>query len=158
MTNDLVIVRVRDCPDGTHNGEGDWVALAPRLSLEGGLAAEQVVREAASIADEAERGEAIQRRWIMAFVRYGAKDWNLHENGEDIPFSPEALMQDYAIAREVADKAADLYSEVVLRPFLERQRKRSPTGPTGATTSKARRQTRKPSGPSSPVTTADSAP
>ena len=28
---ELVKVKVRECPDGTHNGEGDWVALAPTL-------------------------------------------------------------------------------------------------------------------------------
>jgi hypothetical protein len=155
---ELVKVKVRECLDGTHNGEGDWVALAPKLSLEGGLAAEQDLREVASIKDDGERGDAIQRRWVVTFVRYGAKDWNLHENGDDLPFSTDALLEDYGLARPVADKAADLYSDAVLRPFLNRLQERSPTGRTGATTSKARRRTRKPSEPSSPATSADSAP
>ena len=155
---ELVRVKVRDCPDGTHNGEGDWVALAPKLSLEGGLAAEQDLREVAGIKDDGARGDAIQRRWVVTFVRYGAKEWNFHEDGEDIPFSTDALLEDYSLARPVADKAADLYSDAVLRPFLNRLQERSPTGRTGATTSKARRRTPKPSGPSSPATSADSAP
>lgn len=156
---ELVRVKVRECLDGRHNGEGDWVALAPTLSLEGGLAAEQDLREVASIKDDTERGDAIQRRWVVTFVRYGAKDWNLHEeNGDEVPFSTESLLDDYSLARPVADKAADLYSDAVLRPFLNRLATRSPTGRTGATTSKARRQTRKQSGPSSPATTADLAP
>ena len=95
---ELERVRVRDCEcppvDGErpHNGEGDWVALAPRLSLEGGLAAEQDLREVASIKNDGERGDAIQRRWVVTFVRYGAKEWNLlDENGDDLPFTTDAL-------------------------------------------------------------------
>lgn len=154
---ELVKVKVRECPDGTHNGEGDWVALAPKLSLEGGLAAEQDLREVAGIKDDGARGDAIQRRWVVTFVRYGAKDWNFHEDGEDIPFSTDALLEDYALARPVADKAADLYSDAVLRPFLNRLQERSPTGRTAGTTSNRRRRTPSPSASSSPETSADSA-
>ena len=95
------------------------------------------------------------RRWVVTFVKYGARDWNLHKDGEDIPFSSDALLQDYALARPVADKAADLYSEEVLRPFQNRLQERSPTGRTAATTSKAPRRTRSQSKPSSQGTMAD---
>lgn len=154
-------VKVRECacPGHPHNGEGDWIALAPTLSLEGGLAAEFAMRDVSSIADPVERSDELQRRWVLIFVRHGAKAWNfLDENGEEVPFDIEAILDDYSIARPVAEKGADLYSDAVLRPFLERQRKRSPTGPTEATTSKARRRTRLQCVPSSPGTTAASVP
>ena len=156
---ELERVKVRECPTGLHNGEGDWVALAPRLSLDGGLAAEQDLREVAGIPDEGARGDAIQRRWVVTFVKYGAKAWNFHdEEGNELPFDVEELLADYSLGRPVADKAADLYSDAVLRPFLNRLQVRSPTGRTAGTTSKARRRTPKPSGQSSPETSADSAP
>lgn len=152
-------VRVRDCPTHLHNGEGDWVALAPTLSLDGGLAAEQDLQVvAAEYPDPTERAAALQRRWVITFLRYGAKDWNFHdENDEPIPFDVQALLDDYSLGRVVAEKAADLYSDAVLRPFQARLATRSPTGLTTATTSKARSRTRKPSGPSSPDTSAASA-
>ncbi len=150
-------VKVQDCPTGLHNGEGDWVLLAPTLSLEGGLAAEADLR-AANAVDPTERSEVIQRRWAITFVRYGAKGWNFHdEQNDERPFDVNELLSDYAIARAVADKAADLYTDAVLRPFLKLLGERSPTGRTGATTSQARRRTRKSSASSSPDATADSA-
>ena len=154
-----VIVKVRECPTGLHNGEGDWVALAPTLSLEGGLAAEQDLRDVNLQYPEGERENAIQRRWIVTFTKYGAKAWNFHdEDDAPLPFSTQAILDDYSIARAIADKAADLYTDAVLRPFLERLATRSPTGRTTATTSKAQRRTRKQSGPSLPDTSAASAP
>jgi len=156
---DTVKVRVRDCPTGLHNGEGDWVALAPTLSLDGGLAAEQDLQEmAAKYPDPVERASALQRKWVLTFIRYGAKDWNFHNaENEDLPFDTQALLDDYAIGRPVAEKAADLYSDSVLRPFQARLATRSPTGRTTGTTSKARSRTRARSGPSSPDTSAASA-
>jgi hypothetical protein len=152
-----VQVRVRDCPTGLHNGEGDWVLLAPTLSLEGGLTAEDDLRiVTAEHTDARERGMALQRRWAITFVRHGAQGWNLHdEDGTELPFDVGALLDDYGIARPVADKAADLYSEAVLRPFQTLLAARSPTGATEATTSARPGRTRKLSAQSSPAPTAD---
>ena len=159
---ELEKVRVRDCecPNKPHNGEGDWVALAPHLSLEGGLAAEQDVYAAnVESADETAISLNVQRRWALTFIRFGAKAWNLvDEHGDSVPFDVQAILDDYAIARPLADSAADLYAESVLRPFQVRLATRSPTGPTTATTSSRRRQTRKRSARSSPDTTAGSTP
>lgn len=154
-------VRVRDCecPGKPHNGEGDWVLLAPTLSLEGGLAAEQDLRDINTEFSDAERGQVIQRRWVVTFLRYGLRGWNLlDDDGEPLPFDLQQVLDDYGFARPIADRAADLYSDAVLRPFLTRLQTRSPTGPTTVTTSKARRRTRGRSGPSSPATTAGSTP
>lgn len=167
-----VKVKVRECPTGLHNGEGDWVLLAPTLSLEGGLAAERDIREAAKefpvpegapedIVKEAgnERWEAIQRRWLVTFVKHGARGWNLHtDDDEDLPFDVQSLLDDFGIAQPVADKAADLYADVVLRPFLNRVAARSRTGRTADTTSRRPTRTPKRRGSSSPATSADSPP
>ena len=152
-------VKVRECPTGLHNGEGDWVALAPTLSLDGGLAAEQDLQEvSAKFSDPVERAAHLQRRWVLTFLKYGAKDWNFHDaEGNPLEFDVQALLDDYSLGRPVAEKAADLYSEAVLRPFQTRLATRSPTGRTTATTSKARSRTRRQSGSSSPGTSAASA-
>jgi hypothetical protein len=154
-------VRVRDCtcPGTPHNGEGDWIALTPTLSLEGGLAAEGDLRAVALIRDENERSEALQRRWLITFVRYGAKAWNfVDEEGNEQPFDIEAILADYGIAQPVANRAADLYTDSVLRPFQKRLAARSPTGPTNGSTSARPASTRSRSKPSSPATTADTPP
>jgi hypothetical protein len=152
-------VKVRDCPTGLHNGEGDWVALSSTLSLDGGLAAEQDLQEvAAKYPDPVERAAVLQRRWVLTFIRHGAKAWNFHdEEGNELDFDVQTLLDDYALGRVVAERAAELYSDAVLRPFQARLATRSPTGRTTATTSKARSRTRRRSGPSSPGTSAASA-
>lgn len=151
-------VKVRECPTGLHNGEGDWVALAPTLSLEGGLEAEDALRDVNTVEmTPDERGRLLQRKWAVTFVRHGAKAWNFHdEDGEPIPFDIDAILADFGIARLVADKAADLYTEAVLRPFQTLLAARSPTGRTKATTSRRRQQTPGSSEPSSPGPTAAS--
>lgn len=151
-------VKVRECPTGLHNGEGDWVALAPTLSLEGGLEAEDALRDVNTVEmTPDERGRLLQRKWAVTFVRHGAKAWNFHdEDGEPIPFDIDAILADFGIARLVADKAADLYTEAVLRPFQTLLAARSPTGRTKATTSRRRQQTPASSEPSSPGPTAAS--
>lgn len=154
-----VKVKVRECPTGLHNGEGDWVLLAPTLSLDGGLAAEQDLRDVNSSSPDAqERANRIQRRWAITFVRHGATGWNFHdEEGNGLEFDVEELLADYGLARPVADQAADLYTDAVLRPFLTLLAARSPTGRTGATTSRPRARTRKQSASSSPGASAASA-
>ena len=136
MTVVLVSVHVRDCD--IHE-EGHSVSLLPTISLEGGIAAEQDLYAAQG--NEAE----ITKRWLMTFVRYGAVDWDLCDNGEPMPFDLEALLADYSLARPVADKASELYAAAVLAPFQTKPEARSPTGRTRATTSRRRRRTPTPS-------------
>ena len=155
-------VRVRDCacPGEPHGEEGDIVFLAPTLGFDGGFQAETQLLE---VADEIptppgakdaevnrvglERLRRVRPLWLKTFVRYGATGWNLlDDDGAPVPFDVEAILADYALARPVADAAADLYQPTVLAPFLDRQRKRSPTGPTPATTSRLAKQTRSRSG------------
>lgn len=136
---DLIPVRVRDCacPDTPHADEGDLVYLLPRLPLDGGITAEQQLREFNGDAS------AMLRAWTDTFVRFGAKGWNLLDaDGDPVPFDVDVIIADWAVARPVADKASDLYSESVMAPFRKPPQTRSPTGRTGPTTSRRRRQTR----------------
>lgn len=127
------------CLNGHHDSHK--VFLLPNLPLEGGIAAEQAMVEAAGDSNE------LVRRWISVFVRYGAKDWDLcGEDGEPIPFDLDALLSNYRLSRSVADMAADLYRDAVVAPFQTEQQTRSPTGQTAPTTSPRRTPTRKPRG------------
>lgn len=154
----LIPVRVRDCtcPETPHDGH--HVLVAPTISLEGGIAAEQVMvkvlrtkplaagsSKLAEAAHEASMITALTYAWAPVFVLHGAKDWDLcDEQGEPRDFDVEEVLGDYAMARLVADKCGDLgYGSAVLAPFLERQAKPSANGRTKATTSPRRRPTRK---------------
>lgn len=131
-------VRVRDCacPDTPHT-DGDVVYISDRISLDGGVAAEQDVAKANGDTD------VLVRLWIKTFLTHEAKGWNLtDEAGEPVPFSLDALLSDYALARPAADAAVERYGETVLAPLLARQAQRSRTGPTPGTTSRTPRRTR----------------
>lgn len=121
--SDLIPVRVRECPDGTHP-EGDHVYILPKLSLEGGIAASQDI-------DNANDPDELIRRWMKTFCRYGAVSWDLHDpDGDEWPFDVDRLLADFDLGFIVADKADDLYRESVMRPLLARTR--SNTSPSGA--------------------------
>lgn len=130
---DLVPVRVRDCacPETPHAEEGDIVWLAPKVSLDLGIAAQQALIQA--------NGDAsvLTRLWMAAFVRHGARGANFLE-----PFDAEALLEDFELSGPVAEAANDLYSEVLLRPLGITPSKPSRGGPTGRSTSRTTRSHR----------------
>lgn len=146
---DTITVKVRDCacPGGPHPF-GDTVDILPTLSLEGGLEAEGLLADAIAahpLAERASEAEAdrvavartryLRPKWLRAFVVHGAVGWNLLDvNGRPVPFNAEAILADYALAKEVADACDSLYSAAVLRPFLNRPDAPSPHGPTVDTT------------------------
>jgi hypothetical protein len=135
---ELVPVRVRDCacPDSPH-ADGDIVYLAPVLDIDGGTEAESDVVDAAGDARK------MKRLLLRTFVTYGAKGWNLVDaEGAPVPFDVEPILADWSVARIVADKAADLYTDMVVAPFEMALQARSPTGPTAPTTSRRRQPTR----------------
>lgn len=156
---DLEAVRVRDCTcPGTPHPDGDEVYLLPTLGLEGGAAAELDLDAVKSL--PAKRAtDALLARWTVTFVRYGAVGWNWLRTAakdqpsdpdriEAVPFDVEILCSDYSLARLVAVKANDLYSEAVTAPLreaavvpLNRQQRRSRRGQTGSSTSAKRAPT-----------------
>jgi hypothetical protein len=177
--SDLIPVRVRECPDGTHP-EGDHVFILPKLGLEGGIAARQDLAEVRRLypitsADISDAGEfvteagraydaALVRRWMVTFCRYGAVSWELHDEGGEVwPFDVSRLLGDAELGFVVADRADDFYRESVMRPLLERARQTSRSGATGSSTSrpttstgKRRARSSRPAtaGPQSPAPTA----
>lgn len=148
----LTEVRVRDCacPNSPHS-EGDLVYVKPKLSLAGGLAATADIQAALG------NGSLLAELWLVTFVRHGAVGWNFtDEDGEPVPFDVEALLEDFEIARAVAETCDELYGETVASPLVDRIRRLSKRGPTNGSTSPTSEQTRKPRGRSSRRTSAAS--
>lgn len=129
-------VRVRECPDGTHPG-GDEVYLAPKLSLDGGLAATFDIQRAGT--DEGE----LFRRWLHTFVRFGAIGWNFHDETGPIPFDVSVLLADAELGVPVANKGTELYLETLVGPLGASSRRTSRRGPTDGLTSPTKPSTRK---------------
>lgn len=150
-----VPVRARDCAcPGSPHPEGDIVYIRPTLSLDGGLAATEALREISereirtpADATDAQKQEiglerinrALQGKWLRVFLEHGAVGWNLDE-----PFSVEALLEDYSLARPVADEAADRYTMAVLAPFMKPSAPTSPLGLTADSTSPSPASSRSP--------------
>lgn len=149
--NQPVSVRVRDCecPEKPHAEEGDVIYLAPKLSLAGGLQSTADIQKA--LGD----GTFLAELWRVTFVKHGAVGWNFtDEDGDPVPFDVNVLLDDYELARELADKADDLYGETVARPFVQKLKTISRRGRTGDSTSPTRQSTPRQRGRSSPATTA----
>ena len=128
-----------ECP-GTPHGDGDLVYLAPVLSARGGMAAQGAINDAGT------DGVKLQELLWRVYRDHGVTGWNLvDDDGDPVPLTPENV--DLALpfgkgGQAVADKADELYSEDVLRPFLARlaeiekiaaqRRKPSKAGQTGS--------------------------
>lgn len=130
-----------ECP-GTPHGDGDVVYLAPVLSAAGGMAAQ------GAISDAGGDGVKLQELLWRVFRDHGITGWNLVDENGPVPLTPENI--DLALpfgkgGQAVGDKADDLYSADVVRPFLERvaalekaaaeqqRAARSKPGPTAST-------------------------
>ena len=133
---DPLAVKVKDCSHPGHE-EGHSVFLAPTLTLDGGIAAEQDL-----VAADGDSQKLI-RLWLRTFVTHGAVGWDFCDGeGNDIPFDLDTILADWSLARPVADAASDLYSHSVVAPFQNRPAGRSLNGRTGNTTSRRQRRTR----------------
>lgn len=155
MDDSLVAVRVGDCscPESPH-ADGDFVYLAPHLTLAGGLLAESsmlrvwskmklIVKNGKEQAEETERSLALEAGLREVYVVDGVRDWNfVDEDGEKIEVDEDSirsrLLSNFTIARPVGDKADELYSASVLDPLLARMLKSSRTGRRPASTSTSR--------------------
>lgn len=177
---ELVPVRVRDCAcPGTPHPDGDIVNINPKLPLIAGLEAQrengkaltqaifevlgdnptpaqlEAVRDdksplATAVAEAA--SERLIIRWLPLFIRHGAASWNLEDESGPRPFDVELLLADFDLGKPVADAAADLYAESLMRPLAARLAKLSPPTPTNGTpraTRRSRTSTRKPRSSSS---------
>lgn len=143
-------IRVRDCAcPGTPHEDGDYVYLAPELSMTGGMAAQGAITAATT--DKGIDAIILQEELARVWLRHGAIGWNLlDERGRSRPFTPEGLIVEFPYmrgGREIADACDDLYKEAVLTPLVERLSalsKRGPTEPIPLETSRTKRSTAKP--------------
>jgi hypothetical protein len=106
-----------ECP-GTPHGDGDVVYLSPALSASGGMAAQGAISDAGT--DTVRLQELLWR----IYRDHCVVGWNLLDaEGEPVPLTSENKDQALPFGKggqAVADRADELYSEDVLRPFLAR--------------------------------------
>lgn len=111
------------CPcSGTPHEDGDTVYLLPKLTLAGGVAAEQMLRGAMS---EGADQSILVGALTEIFVRFGVVDWTfVGADGKAVPCTDEErqrlLLTDYSLARDIGDKADELYSAAVIDPLTRR--------------------------------------
>lgn len=161
----LVFARMRDCAcPGTPHEEGDGVYLHPTVSLRGGMALEEDMTNVAELFSakkitEDEVGREIRTRWSTTAIRYETAGWNLvAEDGVPVPFDVNVILNDYNLGRHVADRAAELYTDPVLVPLVERLNGLSRNGSAATSTSPTAQSTRKPRRQSSRATSAATRP
>jgi hypothetical protein len=150
-TNVPVPVGACLCP-GTPHQDGDIVYLRAKLGLAGGTTLQRLIVEASQ---NHSNGSTVGKMFeaevsgtlAEAYLLVGVESWNLlGENGGPIPVTPDTiksqLLDDFARAAPVADKADDLYVGPVLDPLVQRAAALSSTSMTNGLTSV------KPRGPS----------
>jgi hypothetical protein len=108
--------------------------LAPTLGLRYGLQAETL------ISDFNGSKAQLVGELMETYVLGGVKAWTfVDSDGKPLPVTESnvrsVLLSDLTLARPVADKADDLYSDVVLEPFRPRSSKRSAQPSTAGSTS-----------------------
>ena len=114
-----VVIGPCECPGKPHEEDEAW--FRPRLTVAGGMEASGIVGGAASYPSTG----ALGRDLGMVYLTDGLLRWNiLDDKGKPIPCTREvlesgALDWDTTLL-PLADGAADLYSESVMRPLVER--------------------------------------
>lgn len=143
------------CPGAPH--DGDTVYLRPKISLPGGIIAQQSIIEAPPTVGAQTAG------LIDAFLRNEIVAWSfVDEKGNDLPVTPanvEArILSDFAYAMPIADVAAELYTEAVINPLRaaasessKRSRTNGLTSAPKASSPKRQKQPKSSSTPTSPM-------
>jgi hypothetical protein len=134
--NDPIAVAVGTCRcPGTPHPGGDTVYLAPKATLTMGVAAIAALQGSASTDD-------LQGRLAGVYLRFGITGWTFTDaDGNAIRFDPkliDELLPLWEGGMTLAQRADELYSPDVLKPFLAvmaQMSAPSPTGPTDDSTS-----------------------
>jgi len=131
------------CP-GTPHPDGDTVTLRDKPTLRMGT---QVIGLSSA---QAQTGLPSAGDITELFVREGILAWTfVLEDGSPRPLDAEGiqwLVDDYAVAYPIAERASELYTEVIFAPLLAQAtepRRSSPTSRTGASTSASSQRSRK---------------
>lgn len=104
--------------------------LKPRLDAAGGFAIIGIV----STQDDRPLAERLGR----AYLTHGIEDWTFTgPNGAKVPVTPRNIgrLAWSEQVLEIANAAADLYSEAVLGPLVAKASESSPSGPSDDSTS-----------------------
>lgn len=130
------------CPDpATHPG-GDVVELQWPLPFPTMALLNKTVRWEKSSRPAGLSMPAALALLTELYLRHTIASWTLELDGKPIPVADENvekyLMAAPLEAFEVADRADDLYSEIVLGPLIQRASPSSPAGPTEQSTSPAK--------------------
>lgn len=122
------------CPRTPHT-EGDWVDLAPRMTLPIGVAAWYVIQHSHDPAE-------LQGKLAETYLRLGIVGWSFtDENERPIAFDPDRVDEFLPLWEggfTVAMRADALYSEDLTLPLasaMAKLRESSPDGPTDSSTS-----------------------
>ena len=118
------------CPGTPHAG-GDEASLLPRLSYEGGAAAERTVNRVIGTDPE-----AVATALCRVYIEHQVSGWNLTDaDGAPVPFTAALLLSDWTTSRLVAEAADGLYSEGLLAPLVAAVSTSSPPSQTAPSTS-----------------------
>lgn len=121
------------CPGTPH--ERDEVYLLPRLTWDGGVAADAVLSDLPMTTDGRVDTGRLAAMLCRAYLENQVSGWNLTDENGPIPYSSEKLLSDWDIARVVGDKADDLYSDALLAPLVAAASTSSQRGRTAPSTS-----------------------
>jgi hypothetical protein len=130
------------CPGTPHDGsdgadDGDIVYLRPALGFAAGAEALRKIIE--SEGDVNRIAELVG----PVYIREGVTGWNVVDESGAIPLDTAAILDNYTWAYPIAEKADDLYSQVVLAPLLARMSAPSGNGPIAMSTRQIRRSSTK---------------
>lgn len=143
------------CPGTPH--DGDSVYLRPKLSLRGGIVAQQVVMTA-----DPDVG-IVTAGLLDAFLRHEVVAWTyVDDKGEALPVTQDnierLLLSDFTYATPIADAAAELYTDSVINPLrVAVSRSSQPSHANGSTSrrkassSKRRKQSKQSSTTTTPT-------
>lgn len=143
--------------------DGHTVLMHPTATLPLGEAANQAIKHAVTEYDDPqEQEDAISRVLVVVYVRFGVADWDyLDEHGRKVPRTREnmdAVLADLPVARAIAAKGDELYSEAVLAPLRELASKSRQASRSGKSTPRSRRSSSKRPRSSGPSTTSSTPP
>ncbi len=143
------------CPCfGTPHADGDTVYLFPKLSLSAGIIAEQQI---SGLAVAPLQQPEIVAMLTETFLLHGVADWTFVD-ADGLPLAVNednkrgVLLADYSLARDLGDRADDLYGAAVIDPLAARLSNGSARPSTAGSTSPKKRSAsrrRKPRKPSS---------
>lgn len=164
MSDPIEVRTVCPCEGTPH--EFDTVRLRATLPLAQGVALQSYLSALSAQMSPLERAD-LNGKLAEILLLYGVESWTyVDARGQSIPVTEQVirdkLLADFALATPVADTAADYYSEMIVRPLVERASntlrppqtaESTPVSDTSPSTGNGKSPRRKRSKPSSTTST-----